>query len=525
MIFYLSSLIHMFSPSNHMSTRIVVVVVPNAISDCNMSHKSRRAPPIECPLASLGHNGHHTQNPHHQPYHHPLSTSPLNPDVYQMSRTSPILNIGISDGLLFKSRDDVVSTAMQSASNQSTPQSVAHHVYSNQSLLNRSATPAKTKNFGTNSSTTTYRSLPCNYNAEDSDNVSCEPGLTRRVAASVHGDGRSSAYRLSGREQYASRATSDNGSEQYFLDDKMRKLYIPGDGGYKSSRQYDSGRYYLEENYDDASPNYLHRTSSPSETSGSDRYLIGRVSRESPAPPLNGSARRSYNYLVNHHRTPSGSLTDGLSRLGRLSPNYDQGYHTLASTSQSTMTEDQLALLRNRPRGETPFNKLPDKLSLKIFSWLDSCDLCNVSKVCKRFDALVWTPSLWKTIKLKGDTRTIFNQVNLLLNVFVCWYLITTIVRTGEYINGDRALRSILRRLSMQTRNVACPEVERVFLSEGCRITDRGMELLTRRCPELTHLQIQMSFNITNNALFNLVTKCTNLQHLDVTGNYKTNFN
>lgn len=91
---------------------------------------------------------------------------------------------------------------------------------------------------------------------------------------------------------------------------------------------------------------------------------------------------------------------------------------------------------------------------------------------------------------------------------------------TGEHINGDRALRNILRRLSMQTRNVACPEVERVFLSEGCRISDKGMELLTRRCPELTHLQIQMSFNITNNALFNLVTKCTNLQHLDVTGNY-----
>lgn len=72
----------------------------------------------------------------------------------------------------------------------------------------------------------------------------------------------------------------------------------------------------------------------------------------------------------------------------------------------------------------------------------------------------------------------------------------------------------------MQTRNVACPEVERVLLSEGCRVTDKGLELLSRRCPELTHLQIQMSCNITNNALFNLVTKCTNLQHLDVTGKY-----
>lgn len=88
----------------------------------------------------------------------------------------------------------------------------------------------------------------------------------------------------------------------------------------------------------------------------------------------------------------------------------------------------------------------------------------------------------------------------------------------GEYINGDRALRSVFRRLSMQSRNVSCPEVERVLLSEGCRVSDKGLELLSRRCPELTHLQIQMSFNITNNALYNLVTKCTNLQHLDVTG-------
>lgn len=56
------------------------------------------------------------------------------------------------------------------------------------------------------------------------------------------------------------------------------------------------------------------------------------------------------------------------------------------------------------------------------------------------------------------------------------------------------------------------------MLSDGCRITDKGAELLSRRCPELTHLQIQMSFNVSNNALFQLTTKCTNLQHLDVSG-------
>lgn len=88
----------------------------------------------------------------------------------------------------------------------------------------------------------------------------------------------------------------------------------------------------------------------------------------------------------------------------------------------------------------------------------------------------------------------------------------------GEHINGDRALRGIVRRLSNHTRNVACPEIERVMFSENCRLSDRGMELLARRCPELTHLQIQTSYNVSSNALFHLTTKCTNLQHLDVTG-------
>lgn len=51
-----------------------------------MSHSSRRG--IECPLALLGRN---TPSLDTQTYHHPLSSSPLNPQVYQMSRKSPIL--------------------------------------------------------------------------------------------------------------------------------------------------------------------------------------------------------------------------------------------------------------------------------------------------------------------------------------------------------------------------------------------------------------------------------------------------
>lgn len=107
--------------------------------------------------------------------------------------------------------------------------------------------------------------------------------------------------------------------------------------------------------------------------------------------------------------------------------------------------------------------------------------------------------------------------LKFIVNKCVCTFFSSSYF-IGERINGDRALRSIVRRLSNYTRNVSCPEIERVMLSDGCRITDKGMELLSRRCPELTHLQIQMSYSVSNAALFQLATKCTNLQHLDVTG-------
>lgn len=387
-----------------------------------MSHKSRRAPPIECPLASLGHNGHHIQNSHQQ-YHHPLSTSPLNPDVYQMSRTSPILNIGISDSIRYNGSgvNGNCSTGLddddQPSTNNDTASSSSHHVYSNHSSFIRSAAAAKNKNLGIKSTTSTYRSLPCNYNAEDSDNVSCGQGSASRVAGSMHDDGRLSAYRLSGRDQNASRAASVHDNEQYFLEEKVRKFYIQDDADFKS-RQYNSERYYLEDNFDsrmeNASPNFLRRPSSP--------ILDQRSATNSQFQlPNTQFPINNYQFLVNHHRTHPGSLMiDGLSRIGRLSPNFDQGYHTLASTSQSASNDNQMALMRSRSRGESPFSKLSDEACVKIFSWIDSCDLCNISKVCKRFDTLIWTPSLWKAIKLKGIIQhyTIF-VINVIIFVMV----------------------------------------------------------------------------------------------------------
>jgi F-box/leucine-rich repeat protein 7 len=89
---------------------------------------------------------------------------------------------------------------------------------------------------------------------------------------------------------------------------------------------------------------------------------------------------------------------------------------------------------------------------------------------------------------------------------------------SGDQVNGDRALSNILRKLCEQ--NNTC-NVERVLLSDGCKVTDKGLQMISRRCPNITHLQIQFSVSVSNLGLFDFVTKCTNLQHLDLTGNLK----
>lgn len=406
-----------------------------------MSHKSRRPPPIECPLASLGHN---SPSSDHQPsYHHPLSSSPLNPTVYQ--RTSPLLNIN-SDGII-----QYTGGAHETdESNKSTDEASTSD---NQQLSQQSNDIDRTNGSGcknseyVNCSNGNYRlQMPCYATAVDSSYRVDGDGLAGAASSRCIGsmklrerndakgrvhaidyaiDGNSSLDECYTHNHESSRTdTIIRHTEQYFLENKMRSFFIQengrsngrtvrngNNGGECKSKKFPyvkSDRYYLENNLNNRietlSPNYLRRPSSPSETSESDRYLIERTSRESPAPPV--LARSGYNYLANHHRTPStGSSTfaDGLTaQVGRFSPSYDQGYATLVSPSPSTTNSTGMNV-RNRNRPESVFNKLSDDLCIRILSWVDTCDLANVSKVCKRFDALVWRPQLWKIITLKGE--------------------------------------------------------------------------------------------------------------------------
>ncbi|XP_037036987.1 F-box/LRR-repeat protein 7-like [Bradysia coprophila] len=382
-----------------------------------MSHTSRRG--IECPLATLGRN---TPSLDTQTYHHPLSSSPLNPQVYQMSRKSPI----------FQQEFEM------------------YHLPNTQNIVD-SQQPRSTRNH------TEIESL-----------LSFHGRLSPVVERETHPYTRNDHVVIVNHQK-----------DEYLFNDKMDSLYINDDANLNSTA---TERYYLEHSLcssnslDNNSPNYLKRASSPSETSCSERYIIDR------------GARPSSSTISNFRNVPYNQPSTSVAQFDRFSPSLDQGYATLVSPSPSNQ---QVATPWNK-KGvcrSGGFDRLSDEMVLKIFGWLDSCDLCNITRVCRRFESLVWNPVLWKNIKLKGDG-----------------------------ISGDKVLKTIFRRLCGQTRNGSCLNVERVMLSEGCRVSDRGVQLLSRRCPELTHLQIQSSSTVTNHSLFDLATKCTNLQHLDITG-------
>ncbi|XP_055610071.1 F-box/LRR-repeat protein 7 [Uranotaenia lowii] len=540
-----------------------------------MSHQPRRGAPVECPLASLGRN---TPSMDAIQYHHPLSSSPLDPQAYQMSRKTPIL--GIESDIYTAETSLVENRPSTNGRNSVKSLENGNHTSRNPpSSLDQSASFLRTIPPPTVSRRGEYRPLrPRTYTPIDTLLTNTYQHHQQQRLTPVIMDIQRNAvnYQPDGQP-----LTSLSEADRYFLEEKMDSLYIQGAirrnantpsslTRNQSSSSNNTERYFLEnENIDaiynfchaaagvttinshnsskassshndcldSSSPNLLRRASSP-ETSGSDRYLIDRI-RGSPA--YHGRSSRLAQQLRNQttdfvdgriHNNKSHHFSEGVSRYGRFSPSLDQGYHTLVSPSPSGQQQSTIPASWNTAipkassssltNGTTSLNSsgqlnsnslasingdlingnasslftsgplfdlLSNELMVKIFEWLDSCELCNIARVCKRFESVVWSPVLWKVIKIKGENNS-----------------------------GDRAIKTILRRLCGQTRNGACPGVERMLLSDGCRLTDKSLQLLSRRCPEITHLQIQNSVTITNQALFDLVTKCTNLQHLDITG-------
>lgn len=379
-----------------------------------MSH--RRVPPIECPLASLGHN-----LPSEHPYRHPLSSSPLNPNDYQLSsRKSPILNIG-ADGLIQFSAMHETDDSVKSIEDVSHLSSAINHNHNDTGdYVNIYRNPLQClSTAGESDSASNYHQKESEDNSEPNENILniAHKRNDRLLMRNARTKSAMCNYNQ----------TIDCG-EPYFLENKMRSLFVHDVHSADRISTYPFAKTeraldfeYGENRFRLTRPGrFIQRPSSPSETSESDRYLIERTSQESPAPALS-MTRNTYNYLSNHQRMPTSSnsniLVEGLSsRLGRFSPSFDQGYHTLNSPSISAVTNNNnnssnnsrpLSHTRSRNKSDNTFSKLPDELCIKIFSWLDSTNLGQISRVCKRFDSLIWRPELWKIITIKGkDHKT-----------------------------------------------------------------------------------------------------------------------
>lgn len=378
-----------------------------AAAQVTMSHHVSGA--MECPLASLGHN----QPSLDQSYHHPLSTSPLDPQAYQMlrkSQESPILSL---DAQKICSPAGTKRSRMQKNATDShtfPPQRNASTPYDSTALLTRRDL---------------QRLRNQTYTPIDS--------IVRNVQLPVAMQRGRSAFALD--EPTEPPEITD--VERYFLSDKMASLIIDsamrnGNAAVINNNNHNSDTDridYLDQDNSDGCYNYynvtnaqvngyspkLRRRPSSPDTSGSDRYFLDRL-RGSPAFVSRNAKLTSIKSPGGFHQTNGGGLQPTQQTFldspqlsgGRFSPSLDQGYHTLNTPSppsgqQLTLWNNNNVIKKVTPKRGEGFHRLPNQLVIKIFEWLDSSDLCNLTQVCKRFETLVWNPVLWRHITIKGE--------------------------------------------------------------------------------------------------------------------------
>lgn len=93
-----------------------------------------------------------------------------------------------------------------------------------------------------------------------------------------------------------------------------------------------------------------------------------------------------------------------------------------------------------------------------------------------------------------------------------------------SFILKIRIVQSITRVLGRASPPF-CPAVERVLLNGCGRLTDRGLQTLSRRCPELRHVEMRGCTQVSDVGVLELVSKCAHLSHLDVSGNFSFDSN
>ncbi|XP_015908575.1 F-box/LRR-repeat protein 7 [Parasteatoda tepidariorum] len=177
-----------------------------------------------------------------------------------------------------------------------------------------------------------------------------------------------------------------------------------------------------------------------------------------------------------------------------ISPHRSHAASSVPPSSRSTNlnvlnTNSLLTTFKGKKSHKTSqFDRLPDDLIIKIFSFLSSNYLCVCARVCRRWYFLAWEPQLW-----------------------------TSVCLSSERIHVDRGLKTLFRLLCRDSPTV-CLAVERISLNGCCKLTDKGMFTISKKCPELKSLEVKGCAFISNVGVSEVITRCVNLNRLDLTG-------
>ena len=291
-------------------------------------------------------------------------------------------------------------------------------------------------------------------------------------------------------------------------------------------------------------PQHHHQRSSPS-SSGHQRLSSrdsghsvydNRAYERSPAPRQRRPPGHSRRSSSSHSRQSSydtvpapWSPADPGASLRPHLPKYspvcqDQGYHTMVGPASSPdisppASIDLSTLSLSCPRGVTRprppdvphialdtknivasyrsaapgpgLASLPDDLLLRILASCDAVTRARLGRASRRLLRLAWTPGLWTSVRLTGDTA---------------------------HGDTDTAVRAILSVLARGDPSHVAGRVRCVSLAFCSRLSDSGLSTVSRLCPALTRLELTSCKLVTNTGLADLVTRCPRLQHLDITG-------
>jgi len=133
----------------------------------------------------------------------------------------------------------------------------------------------------------------------------------------------------------------------------------------------------------------------------------------------------------------------------------------------------------------TDIANLPDATLVNIFSYLTTCDLCRVSQVCKRWNALYLSEELWQQIQITNLSR----------------------------LDIDDIMNILLQRLAYST---SCLGIRQIRLDGCLRLSDSGLKVIALRCPELRALEISSCTQVTPKGVHHVLTNCPNMLYLNL---------